>query len=265
MGEERLQKLMAQAGYGSRRACETLIKEGRVTVNGERATLGQKADPDEDVIRVNGEQLELPDEYTYIMYHKPAGVISDEDVGGEYPAAREAIPIEGHLYPVGRLDVKSEGLMLFTNDGDAAHKLTHPSYDHKKTYIVWVEGNPTDKALATWSSGVTLGGRRTRKAVVVEEGHDKHGTRLRVEMREGRKRQIRRVAAQLGYPVTRLKRVGLGPLELGDLPLNAWRLLTDEEIKKVQAIRQASKPQPRNQRKNRRSSKKKGRGKRRNG
>ena len=124
---------MSRAGYGSRRHCETIIEQGRVFVNGRVATLGMKADPKQDDIRVDGERLRLPDEYVYIMFNKPRNVISDEDVGGNWPAAREMIPIEDHLYPVGRLDVPSEGLMLFTNDGDLAHRLTHPSFEHPKT------------------------------------------------------------------------------------------------------------------------------------
>ncbi|NDJ34141.1 MAG: rRNA pseudouridine synthase [Chloroflexi bacterium] len=239
MAEERLQKLMARAGLGSRRDCEKTIKQGRVRVNGDVATIGDKADPDSDSITVDGRPLDMPETLTYIMYHKPAGVISDADNNDEYPAARDAIPLEGHLYPVGRLDVRSEGLMLFTNDGDLAHKLAHPSYDHPKTYVVWVEGSPTERALEAWRRGIMLGKRRTRAASIEREGSDRDGTRLRVVLREGRKRQIRRVAAQLGYPVTRLRRVGIGPLEMGDLPVGAWRALTDEEVAELKRIRRS--------------------------
>ncbi|MCC6904334.1 MAG: rRNA pseudouridine synthase, partial [Anaerolineae bacterium] len=124
MARERLQKLLALAGFGSRRACETLITQRRVQINGKLAELGMSADPAVDEIRVDGERLRLTRDYVYIALNKPRDVISDEDVGGNWPAARELIPLEGHLYPVGRLDVESEGLMLFTNDGDLAHRLT---------------------------------------------------------------------------------------------------------------------------------------------
>ncbi|HEC24013.1 MAG TPA: rRNA pseudouridine synthase [Chloroflexi bacterium] len=239
MPEERLQKLMARAGYGSRRACEEIIKQGRVTVNGEVATLGMRADPQRDDIRVDGERLRLPEALVYVMLHKPRGVISDEDVKGNWPRARDLIPIEGHLYPVGRLDVRSEGLMLFTNDGDLAHKLTHPSYEHPKTYHVLVAGSPTEKALDAWRRGILLEGKRTLPAEVRKLRKTRDGTLLEVTMHEGRKRQIRRIAAALGYPALRIVRIRLGPLELGDLPPGGWRLLTEEEVAALQAVRKA--------------------------
>ncbi len=236
LADERLQKLMAQGGWGSRRACEEIIEQGRVTVNGRLATLGMKADPAKDDIRVDGVRLRLPDEPIYIVYHKPAGVISDEDVGGQYPAAREQIPVSGHLYPVGRLDVRSEGLMLFTNDGDLAHKLTHPRYEHPKVYHVWVEGVPGEEALATWRRGVVLDGEPTGPAGVEIIGRGRDGARLEVTLREGRKRQIRRVGALVGHPVRRIVRVKLGPLALGDLPPGSWRALTPEEVEALKHV-----------------------------
>ena len=157
---------MAHAGIASRRECERIIEQKRVTVNGKIASLGDKADPDRDDIRVDGARLNLPDSYDYILLHKPKDVISDEDVAGNWPAARELIPLEGHLYPVGRLDLKSEGLMLFTNDGDLAHKLTHPRYDHPKTYRATVNGKPDERTLDTWRRGIVLDGERTRPAEV---------------------------------------------------------------------------------------------------
>ncbi|GAB4478629.1 MAG: hypothetical protein Kow00124_23280 [Anaerolineae bacterium] len=236
MADERLQKLMAQGGWGSRRACEEMIEQGRVTVNGRLATLGMKADPAKDDIRVDGMRLKLPGEPLYIAYHKPAGVISDEDVGGRYPAAREQIPVSGHLYPVGRLDVRSEGLMLFTNDGDLAHRLTHPRYEHPKVYHVWVEGVPDEKALASWRRGVVLDGEPTGPAGVEIIGKGRDGARLEVTLREGRKRQIRRVGSLLGHPVRRILRVKIGPLELGDLPPGSWRALTPEEVEALKRV-----------------------------
>ena len=245
MSEDRLQKLMAHAGIASRRDCETIIEQRRVTVNGKIATLGDKADPQRDDIRVDGARLNLPDSYDYFMLHKPKDVISDEDVGGNWPAAREIIPLEGHLYPVGRLDVKSEGLMLFTNDGELAHKLTHPRYDHPKTYHVTVDGKPSEKTLETWRRGISLDGTRTRATEVRVISKQRDTTVLEIVMREGRKRQIRRVAAALGHPAQRLVRVKLGPLELGNLPVGAWRRLTDEEIAALSAIREKKTRPPR--------------------
>ncbi len=233
---------MARAGYGSRRACETIIEQKRVTVNGVIATLGTKADPDRDDIRVDGVSLRLPDAYDYIMLNKPRGVVSDEDVGGNWPVARDLIPVEGHLYPVGRLDIRSEGLMLFTNDGDLAHRLTHPSYEHPKTYRVLVAGDPGAEQLEAWQRGVVLDGQRTLPAEVRRVRRHRGQTWLEVTMREGRKRQIRRVASLLGLEVLHLERIGLGPLKLGDLPTGAWRRLTEEEVNALRQVRRQRKP-----------------------
>jgi 23S rRNA pseudouridine2605 synthase len=228
---------MARAGYGSRRSCEEIITQGRVEVNGRLATLGMRADPQVDDIRVDGERLQLPDSFDYIMLNKPRGVISDEDVGGNFRAARELIPLGGHLYPVGRLDVPSEGLMLFTNDGDLAHRLTHPRYEHPKTYHITVEGSPSEKTLDSWRRGIMLDERRTAPAKVRVIRRVRGGAVLEVTVIEGRKRMLRRVAAALGHPARQLVRVGLGPLELGDLPVGAWRRLTEEEVAALRKVR----------------------------
>lgn len=259
MTEDRLQKLMAHAGIASRRESEKIIEQKRVTVNGKIASLGDKADLARDDVRVDGARLSLPDRYDYILLHKPKDVISDEDVGGNWPAARELIPLEGHLYPVGRLDLKSEGLMLFTNDGDLAHRLTHPRYDHPKTYRVTIEGHPDERTLDTWRRGIVLDGDRTRAAEVHVLRKKRDATELEIVMREGRKRQIRRVAAALGHPVRRLIRVGIGPLELGDLAPGSWRRLTDDEVNALKNIREKKRP-PRGKGTNRGSKQGKGSG-----
>lgn len=230
---------MAQAGLGSRRACEEIIEQGRVTVNGHPASLGMRADPQGDDVRVDGERLRLPNDYVYVALNKPRGVISDEDVRGRWTRARDLIPLEGHLYPVGRLDVQSEGLMLFTNDGDLAHKLTHPSFEHPKTYHVVVEGSPTEKTLDIWRRGIVLDGKPTGPAEVVKLSRAQGGTLLAVTVREGRKRQLRRIAAVLAHPVVHLQRIKIGPIELGNLPSGAWRRLTTEEVAALQTIRSA--------------------------
>ena len=239
MEKVRLQKLLSRAGHGSRRSAEKLIEAGRVTVNGKRAILGMRVDPTVDDIRLDDVPLGQPETREYVMLNKPVGVISDLDVSGEHQAARELIPLDGHLYPVGRLDMNSAGLMLFTNDGELAHRLTHPRYDHPKMYDVLVEGIMSDDVQNHWRKGVTIDDYKTRPAEIRVMRKSRKGTWLRVILREGRKRQIRRVAAKLGHPVLKLTRVGLGPLKLGDLPSGGWRRLTAQEIAQLQSIRES--------------------------
>lgn len=230
--EERLQKLMSRAGLGSRRASETLIRAGRVTVNGRVATLGDKADPDHDRVAVDGEPLSF-EPRTYIMLNKPRGVLSstEDDLDAGRPTVRGLVDVEGHIYPVGRLDKTSEGLILLTNDGKLAHRLTHPRFEHEKVYEVTVEGHPHEEVLAQWRTGMMLRGKRTLPAGVDVISSDERSTRLRITMREGRKRQIRRVAERLGHPVQRLLRVQIGPLHIGNLRTGQWRRLSTEEVR----------------------------------
>lgn len=255
MSTERLQKLMAHAGIASRRHSEEIIKAGRVTVNGRVATLGDKANPRQDKITVDGRPLPRPQQKIYIMVNKPRDVISDEDDTGEgRTTVRDLINLPGHLYPVGRLDKQSMGLILMTNDGDLAHKLTHPRYGHKKVYRVKIEGNPTQEIIKEWQRGVWLEDEETRTAVAgvrVDKRTTDH-TWLTVTLREGRKRQIRRVAAHLGHPVLHLSREQLGPLVLGDLELGKWRHLTGNEVKALH--RAVRRPEERDGRSSRRPS-----------
>ncbi|MBK8901114.1 MAG: rRNA pseudouridine synthase [Anaerolineaceae bacterium] len=242
--EERIQKLMAQAGLGSRRECEKLIEKGRVSVNGRTATLGDKADPATDTIVVNGRPIKpLQTEAIYIALHKPKGVISslDDEMEEGRTTVRDLVPLPGHLYPVGRLDKQSTGLILMTNDGELAHKLTHPRYGHEKTYKVVVEGRISQEALARWQEGVYLDGRKTIPAKITVVRQDVSFTQLEIVMREGRKRQIRRVANMLGFPVTQLVREKIGPLSLGSLKPGDWRLLTDKEVTALKVTVAASK------------------------
>lgn len=230
---ERIQKIMAHAGYGSRRFCEELIKAGRVTLNGQKASLGDKADIHKDQISVDGKPIRLKKQKPlYIMVHKPRDVISDTDDTGEgRRTVRDMLSeIEGHLYPVGRLDKQSMGLILMTNDGDMAHKLTHPRYEHEKVYRVKIEGNISNETVEAWRKGVELEDGRTAPAGVRIESREEDHTWLGITMREGRKRQIRRVASALGHPVLHLSREQIGPLKLGDLPLGKWRHLTRGEV-----------------------------------
>lgn len=250
--EDRLQKILARAGRGSRRACEELIRQGRVSVNGQVAQLGQKADPVRDRITVDGKPVRIDRRRIYVALHKPRGVLSDEgDGSGRLSTVRDLVPIPGRLYPVGRLDLRSEGLILLTNDGDLSHLLTHPRYEHDKEYHVYVAGCPSDEVLKRWRRGVFLEGRRTAPADVSILRREKDYTWLRVVLREGRKRQIRRVAAMLGHPVHQLIRVRIGSLRLGNLKPGQWRRLSDAEVKALRSA--AQKPL---QRKKRRGGKK---------
>jgi pseudouridine synthase len=239
---ERVQKVLARAGFGSRRHCEELIRQGRVTVNGQAVKLGQKADPERDRITVDGQPVQIEQAFTYVALYKPRDVLSAErDDSGRNQTVRDLVPLSGHLYPVGRLDLNSEGLILLTNDGELANVLTHPRYEHPKEYRVDVEGHPDDETLDRWRRGLFLDGRRTAPADVAVIGHKKDHTRLRVVLREGRKRQIRRIAAKLGHPVRRLVRVGIGPVQLGDLKPGEWRHLTGRELEKLRELKRRSK------------------------
>src|SRR5512140_2271342 len=198
--EERLQKIMAQAGLGSRRDCEEFIIAGRVRVNGAVAVIGQKADPASDRITLDNRPVKAPEQKVYIALHKPRYVLStvDAEQGDSRQTVRDLLPVSERLYPVGRLDFESEGLVLMTNDGDLAQKLTHPSHGHSKEYRVLLARHPDDEQVATWRRGVVLeDGYKTQPADVRIDSMAGKGAWVRVIMREGRKRQIREICAQL--------------------------------------------------------------------
>lgn len=267
MPEERLQKILAQAGLGSRRACEELIKAGRVAVDGKVITeLGTQVDPAAAFISVDGRPIgaERP---RYIMLHKPAGYLSGPDARAGYPSWLDLVQVPERLYAVGRLDQDSEGLLLLTNDGELANHLMHPRYRHPKTYLVQVEGVPELRKIRRLQHGVMLDDGPTLPARVVQlrkvppgvrrggparpAQRDKadsraaappppdalHTSWLKVTLWEGRKRQLRRMVGLLGHPALRLIRVGLGPLLLDELPPGRWRDLTPGEVK---ALREAA-------------------------
>lgn len=236
--EERLQKLMAQAGIASRRKAEEMIEHKLVTVNGRVAHLGDKADPAVDDIRVAGQRLKVNEKLRYIIMNKRRGVVSSTadpegrttviDVLGE--------KVKERVYPVGRLDIDSDGLVLLTNDGDLANHLTHPRYGCEKTYKVLVEGTPNAHKLEQWRAGVMLDGEKTAPCKVKVLSDDGEGnTWLRIVMREGKKRQIRRIAEQLGHPVKRLTRTHIGAIALGNLSVGQFRDLTPAEIQQLKA------------------------------
>lgn len=236
MTEERIQKLLAQAGYGSRRACEEFISEHRVTVNGKIVELGAKADPIRDVIKVDGKRVHFESKRLYLALNKPIGVVTTNADEFGRKIVRDLIPLEGHLFPVGRLDADSEGLVLLTNDGDLANALTHPRYEHEKEYRVLVEGEPGASTLKAWRHGVLLEGQMTAPAKVEITGAGRGQTWLRVVMHEGRKRQIREVAGMLGHHVKYLQRVRIGPIRLTNLKVGEWRHLSTSEVKLLQSL-----------------------------
>lgn len=250
MTPERLQKVMAAAGVGSRRKCEELIAAGRVQVNGRVVdTLGAKADPARDRILVDGKPLKPMQAHHYYKLHKPRGVLGDtvsEDA--ERRTVLDLAPEDaGRLFPVGRLDLHSEGLVLLTDDGELAHRLTHPRYEHTKTYYVLVEALPTTPALMALRQGVDLPEGRTAPAEVevvqelpaelnLSKGPNE-GVWLRIVLREGKKRQIRHMTAAVGYPTLRLVRWAIGPLTLGKVGLGQCVPLTAAEVR---ALRRTS-------------------------
>lgn len=229
---ERLQKILARAGIGSRRRCEEIIAEGRVSVNGRTASLGMKADPAKDRILVDGKPIAQEQSLVYIALNKPRGVLSTVSTDDNRKTVCDMVPVPERIFPVGRLDVDSEGLILLTNDGEITNRLTHPRYGHEKEYRVLVARRPDDEQLAAWRRGVVLeDGYRTAPATVLVDSTFGKGTWLRIIMQEGRKRQIREIGSQIGLPVVRIIRVRIGSLRLGSLKPRQWRYLTSDEVR----------------------------------
>lgn len=246
--EERLQKILAQAGIGSRRACEELIRTGRVSVNGQIAILGSKANPQKDKIDLDGKTVVESEPLTYIAIYKPRGVISAASSPDTRQTVRALVPIEGRLYPVGRLDVDSEGLILLTNDGELTNQLTHARYGHEKEYRVLVARIPDEEQLKVWKHGVVLeDGYHTKPAGVHLESIFGKGAWLRVILHEGRKRQLREMGRTTGLTVVRIIRVRIGSLLLGNLKPGMWRHLTPDEVASLK--KPASLPKRRTDRK----------------
>lgn len=230
--QQRLQKCISAAGVASRRTAETMIEAGRVTVNGARAMLGQTADPESDDIRVDGVPLPSTAEKVYIMLNKPRGYVTTlKDEQGRKTVAELVASLGVRLYPVGRLDLDSEGLLIMTNDGAVANCLMHPSHNISKTYEVEVSGGDLDEAAAVMRGVTELEGYTVRPAEVAVLARN----RLAVTIHEGRNRQVRRLCDLAGLRVHRLVRVSEGELRLGTLPPRAWRYLTTEEISYLQS------------------------------
>jgi len=246
---ERLQKFLAAAGVGSRRQCETLISEGRVEVDGRVVTqLGSKVDPQRQQVRVDGEVVERR-RPVYLMLHKPPGVVSTNwDPEGRARTIDLIPPEAGRLFGVGRLDKSSEGLMLLTNDGPLAQRLTHPRHGVPKTYSVEVAGQPEVSVLKELKQGVHLAEGVARVHDVRVRSRRKQSTLLEIVLDEGRNREIRRLLARVGHKVLRLVRIAIGPLRLGELPLGAYRPLERREVEKLReaasGAKKKSSPRP---------------------
>ena len=237
MPVERVQRALARAGFGSRRACEQLIVDARVTVNGTVATLGDRVDPEVDTVAVDGVTVNLDPNVRYYALHKPPGVVTTMHDPQGRPDIRGFLPEDGpRVFPVGRLDRDSEGLLLLTNDGELGNRLLHPRYAVEKEYLAEVDGAPTDRLVSRIRRGVELeDGLAKPTAVRVVAASGPRGA-LRLTMTEGRKREVRRLLAEVGLPVTRLVRLRIGPVKLGNLPPGELRELTPEEIRSLAQV-----------------------------
>jgi 23S rRNA pseudouridine2605 synthase len=228
---ERLQKVLARSGFGSRRACEELIAAGRVLVNGEAAILGRRVDPDSDMVEVDGIPVSIGQGLVYYLLNKPAGVVTTAADPQGRSTVIDLVPLEPRVFPVGRLDAATEGLLLLTNDGGLSHRLTHPSFGVEKEYLAEVEGTPAPGTLRRLREGVDLDDGRTAPAQVSAVAPNA----LRIVIHEGRNRQVRRMCAAVGHPVVRLVRTRIGPLAERRLPPGEWRPLTMAEVRALEA------------------------------
>ena len=236
---ERLQKIISQAGIASRRASEQLMLEGRVTVNGATIReLGTKADPSRDDIRVDGRRIKVVERHRYVLLNKPRGYMTTRSDPQRRPTVIDLLGgVAEYVYPVGRLDFDSEGLLLLTNDGDLAARLTHPSHGVARVYEARVLGVPDARDVERLSRGIMIDGRRTSPADVKvrPHGRDAREATLSIAIREGRNRQVRKMCEGIGHPVAHLKRVAIGPIRDPHLKPGRWRDLTEDEVRKLRA------------------------------
>ena len=230
---ERLQKVLAHAGVGSRRAIEEMIVEGRVKVNGTRAELGRRIDPEKDKVEVDGSFVPLRAELVYYLLNKPEGVVTTADDPEGRPTVLDLVDSAERVWPVGRLDIGSEGALILTNDGDLTQRLTHPSYHVPRTYIAQVEGSVGYKVLGRLAKGIDLEDGPTQPARVGLLERVPGGSLVEITITEGRNRQVRRMFEAVGHPVTRLARRAIGPLELGRLKPGAYRKLSPTEVQSL--------------------------------
>ena len=231
MSLNRLQKIISESGLLSRRKADILIKQGRVKLNGRRAILGEKADPIYDHILVDGRALPKKLNHKVFLLNKPYGVISSCQDNQGRKTILSLIPSHLRLgmHPVGRLDFESRGAILLTNNGELTLRLTHPKYSHKKTYLVWVSGQPSQSLLDNWRRGILLDGKMTIPAKIKVLDKANHKSLLKVILKEGRNRQIRRIANLIGHPVQDLQRISISTINLNGLKEGKWRELEPEE------------------------------------
>ena len=236
----RLEKYIATSGIASRRTVKKRILAGAVSVNGEPILIpGYPIDIETDVVEFEGKRVEPLKDRIYLMLNKPAGCITTRSDQRGRPTVMDFVrDLSDTIYPVGRLDLETEGLLLFTNDGDFAYRLLHPSHEIEKTYIAWVKGVPRDAVIQQLRQGVKIPSGTTAPAKVkrLKISKDGHSTGLEVTIHEGKKRQVRMMFKAVGHPVIRLKRVQIGTLKLGHLPLGAYRLLTSEEVSELLSL-----------------------------
>jgi len=223
----RLQKVLAEAGYGSRRICEQLIDSGRVTVNGEVAVLGRRVDPENDLLALDGAPVATRSELVHYLLNKPVGVVSTASDPEGRPMVVDLVPESPRVYPVGRLDYGTEGLLILTNNGELTNRLTHPRFGVEKEYLAHVEGIPSNSAISKLRNGVELEDGMTAPAKV---GTPAPGV-VRIVIHEGRNRQVRRMLEAVGHPVVRLVRSRIGPIRDPDLAPGTWRHLTPSEVR----------------------------------
>ena len=248
---ERLQKIIAHAGFASRREAEAMIRDGRVTVNGKVVTeLGTKASPGRDHIKVDGKLITRAETHRYILLYKPREVASTvNDPEGRSTVIDLVRGVRERIYPVGRLDYQSEGLLLLTNDGDLAFKVTHPKHGSVKTYHVKVRGVVDDRMVGKLERGITIDGKRTvpcevRQMKTTGRGDEEGNSWYEVKLREGRNQQIRRMFKAIGHPVMKLRRVAIGPIADPTLQPGEWRELTPREVKQLAAMKEPKKERP---------------------
>lgn len=249
---ERLQKIIAHAGFASRREAETMIREGRVTVNGRVVTeLGTKADAQQDHIKVDGKLITRAETHRYILLYKPKEVMTTvEDPQGRKTVIDLIRGVRERIYPVGRLDYYSEGLILMTNDGDLAFKVSHPKHGSVKTYHVKVRGVPEERIIDKLQRGITIDGKRTLPCEIdrmktTGRNDDEGNSWFEVRLREGRTQQIRKMFQAVGHPVNKLRRVAIGPISDPALTPGDWRELTKREVKMLETMQEPPKAKPR--------------------
>ena len=228
---ERLQKVLARAGLGSRRVCEELIADGRVTVNGDVAVLGRRVDVEADTIALDGVTVVVRDDLVYYLLNKPAGFVSTASDPEGRPTVVELVPDTPRVFPVGRLDYETEGLLLLTNDGELTQLLTHPSFGVVKTYFAEVEGDPAPVAVRRLREGVQLDDGVTAPARVKVVQRRASSAAVEIGIHEGRNRQVRRMFEAVGHPVRRLVRTRIGPVRDTGLAPGRWRVLTPAEVR----------------------------------